>query len=247
MAKQKDKEKKKSLSDQFTEALPMFLPMLAGGLIGGLDTAVAAQEGANRAVEAQAAADVAAAKQALEEKKLEEDTRLREKEIGIKQDKLNQDMALAQMSLTGPGKKKELSAAASMDLGKIQSAQAALEEMQAAMDAGENKFSIIGENPYTAAQKRFVEAFGRLQSGGAISEKEFELFKDLTPSSLDEEAIVKQKMESLRSDLAQRYENLTGEPSQLAQASKQIEGFKEIADRYSLEEIQEALNRRRGR
>jgi hypothetical protein len=47
-----------------------------------------------------------------------------------------------------------------------------LDEMSSALGSGQNTFSLVGDNDYTAAARRATEAYGRMQSGGAINKDE---------------------------------------------------------------------------
>ena len=227
MAKKKREE---DLPSQFKQALTGFLPLIAGSIAGGLETGIAAQEGAMSMQEAQRKAK-------LDEKKSDREDRslsLQEREVKVKEDKLKLDEKIASSaSKSGP----KLGSEDKKRLGSIQMGQAAIEDMQLAIDSGVNKFSIIGDNEFTFARNRFVESIGRLQSGGAINADEQERFEQLVPSSTDSEEIVNIKMNTLREEMSRRFETITGRPSELATSSQAINNLKEIGNQYSLEQL----------
>jgi hypothetical protein len=75
--------------------------------------------------------------------------------------------------------------------------------MKQALTKGENTFSLVGENPFTLAQNKFIESYGRRQSGGAIGEEERKAFKARTPVSTDSKEMQKKKLDQLEAELAQ--------------------------------------------
>lgn len=88
----------------------------------------------------------------------------------------------------------------------------AIEDMSKALfQDNENTFSLIGENPFTIASTRFEEAFGRLQSGGAITADEEKRFARLRPKATDSRKIQEQKLADMREQLQSIYLN-TGVP-----------------------------------
>ena len=98
----------------------------------------------------------------------------------------------------------------------------AIEDMSTALfDQGENTFSLIGDNPFTVASTRFEEAFGRLQSGGAITEDEEKRFARLRPKATDSEKIQRQKLADMREQLQSIYLN-TGVPQYQAAQGGQV-------------------------
>lgn len=85
--------------------------------------------------------------------------------------------------------------------------------MRQALEKGENTFSLVGENPYTLAQNKFIESYGRRQSGGAIGEEERKAFKGRTPISTDSREMQKKKLDQLEAELSQTLEEETSEKS----------------------------------
>lgn len=84
-----------------------------------------------------------------------------------------------------------------------QAAADAVDGMEKALVTdNQNTFSIVGDNDYTMNEKRFVEFFGRLQSGGAIGVEEAKAFKKLLPGVGDSKEMQKNKLADMKSRLA---------------------------------------------
>ena len=84
----------------------------------------------------------------------------------------------------------------------------ALKDMSAALDAGQNTFSIIGDNDFTAANARFTEALGRMQSGGAIGKDEQKKFMAMAPKASDSAVMQQKKLSALQSEMTNRLSTL---------------------------------------
>lgn len=199
--------KDNKMSDDMKTALLAGLPILIGGLIGGEDGLGAGAEAAQVGLGVQA-----------KEQAVEAQGKAKQQEIAIKQQEADAKTADAQgkadlrLSQIGLNKVKTLTAiqkglpkAASAKfqglssenqkrLSSIISGDRAITQMTMSIQSGENLFEVLGESKYTDARNRFVEAIARLQSGAAISEKEFDIFTGFTPSTVEARAIVEEKM-----------------------------------------------------
>jgi membrane-associated HD superfamily phosphohydrolase len=113
----------------------------------------------------------------------------------------------------------------------------AVGDLKNAIDQGVNKFSLVGDNPYTFAANRFVEAIGRLQSGGAINEQEVENFKKLIPGVTDSKQISELKLKTLQEDLSSRLNTLGFAPEELGISSTQSQQAPEMSKRQRLEAL----------
>lgn len=67
-------------------------------------------------------------------------------------------------------------------------------DMRKALEDGDNTFSLFGDNNFTEAQRRSSEAFGRLQSGGAINKDEEARFIAMGPKPTDSKEMQMQKL-----------------------------------------------------
>lgn len=81
-------------------------------------------------------------------------------------------------------------------------------ELRKALNEGENTFEWIGSSKFTMARDKVVEAFGRMQSGGAITEWEQKTFQEMLPKVGDNIEIQKGKMKDMLEIMASRVENL---------------------------------------
>ena len=101
-------------------------------------------------------------------------TKLRKKSNITKNEEKKKANAIAEKSLS-EGKIQRLD--------NIRNGLTALAKVEKAMDAGENKFSLIGDNNYTAGARLFNEMLGRMQSGGAIGKDEEKRFSAICSDS----------------------------------------------------------------
>ncbi len=90
----------------------------------------------------------------------------------------------------------------------------ALDEMDAALAAGDNTFSLIGDSAYTAAARRATEAYGRMQSGGAINKEEESRFEKTLPRPTDSAEIQRKKLVKQKQEMVSRLKTLGFTPEQ---------------------------------
>lgn len=90
-----------------------------------------------------------------------------------------------------------------------------LDEMGSALDNGQNTFSMIGDNDYTAAGRRATEAYGRMQSGGAINKDEEARFEKTLPRTTDSKDIQRKKLLTQRDEMISRLKTLGFTPEQV--------------------------------
>lgn len=90
----------------------------------------------------------------------------------------------------------------------------ALDEMDQALAAGDNTFSLIGDTAYTAAARRATEAYGRMQSGGAINKEEEARFEKTLPRPSDSVEIQRQKLIKQKEEMVARLKTLGFTPEQ---------------------------------
>jgi hypothetical protein len=124
---------------------------------------------------------------------------------------------------------KSLSEGKIQRLDNIRNGLTALAKVEKAMDAGENKFSLIGDNNYTAGARLFNEMLGRMQSGGAIGKDEEKRFSAMLPTSFDSEEMARSKIKELKDILKSRFQTLSiGSPGimQIAEADEVKNGGK---------------------
>lgn len=217
--------KKLSLSEQFSAGLAGALPqLLAGGvglLLGGGEGALGAMEGVAQIQEQEAASKQQAAELAIKEKRnaidefaattnaikgqqeielSKEGLKLKGRELDIKEKQNLFDLAEAYKKANPPAQEKlaKLDATSKQRLGSIMTGDRALNDMASAIERGENLFSALGESKYTDARNRFVESIARLQSGAAISDKEFDIYTGFTPATVEEKEVINEKMKRNR-------------------------------------------------
>lgn len=84
----------------------------------------------------------------------------------------------------------------------------AISDMTAALSKGDNTFSVVGDNHFTEARQRFVEAIGRMQSGGMIGKEEGDAFRRMAPTATDSRAIQQLKLRNMMQEMQSRMQTL---------------------------------------
>jgi hypothetical protein len=90
----------------------------------------------------------------------------------------------------------------------------AIADMRNALKKGTNTFSLIGDNDYTEARRRFAEGFGRLQSGGVIGAEELQNFEALAPKVTDSKEQQQAKLDRMEAELRSRIKLAGIEPTE---------------------------------
>jgi hypothetical protein len=111
---------------------------------------------------------------------------------------------------------KELSSEQRVRLDNASLAYKAILDLKQAVQDKENKFSLIGDNDYTEASRRFQEGMGRMQSGGAINKDEEERFGKLVPSTFDSKEMVEKKLKNMENELKTRIKGFGVDPNLIA-------------------------------
>lgn len=99
---------------------------------------------------------------------------------------------------------KPLSAEAQQRYDNATMALKGVQEMRKALKAGQNTFSVIGDNEFTLGSQNFVEGLGRMQSGGAIGAEEQKRFENMRPKATDSTAIQMKKLDQAEKELRAR-------------------------------------------
>lgn len=95
-----------------------------------------------------------------------------------------------------------------------------LDDMGAALDKGDNTFSMIGDNEYTRASRAATEAYGRMQSGGAINKDEEARFEKTLPGKLDSKDMQRTKILKQRDEMLSRLKTLGFTPEEIGYQPK---------------------------
>lgn len=90
----------------------------------------------------------------------------------------------------------------------------AIDQMGTALDNGDNTYKMIGDNKYTEAERKAAEAYGRMQSGGAINKEEEERFLAMLPRATDKKEMQRHKLISQRDEMISRLRTLGFTPEQ---------------------------------
>lgn len=153
----------------------------------------------------------------LEQKKAMSDEDYKKQELKIKQ--MEADTHRLGLDNKNPtdfdGKLKKLNATEKTRFDNVRMGYQSITDMANALKAGNNTFSLIGDNDYTLAARNFEEALGRMQSGGAINKDEAARFRSLIPSAKDSAAIQATKLKKMQEELASRFETLGFKPQEV--------------------------------
>ena len=189
-----------------------------------MEQAKVAKELENQAFDRRLKEQQLAASQAEMKRKGDESQRdfeLKKEELAIKRAQASGEVApspekrLAKMGAEGQGK-----------VASVASGLRALEEMKGAMGKGfgpryvNPNTAILGaftsDDPFSKSQRVLSEVVGRLQSGGAIGEKELESFNAMGPRPSDSPEIAKAKLDDQRRFLTDKLAGFGFKESELA-------------------------------
>jgi len=115
---------------------------------------------------------------------------------------------------SGGGAPKPLSGEQQKVVSNSSMALQAIADMRNALKKGTNTFSLIGDNDYTEARRRFAEGFGRLQSGGVIGAEEIENYNAMAPKATDSAAQQQAKLDRMEAELRSRIKLAGIEPTE---------------------------------
>ena len=110
---------------------------------------------------------------------------------------------------------KDLNSSDKARLDNVQMTIKGIRDMDAALAKGVNTFSLIGDNDYTTAERSAAEAFGRMQSGGAINKEEEKRFIAMGPKATDSVEQQAAKLKRQQEELYSRAKTLGFEPDEL--------------------------------
>lgn len=148
--------------------------------------------------------DLTAAKRALENRKLEADTR-----------KLNAEASEKSSIKPLDARMQKLNASDKVRFDNATMMLKNIKDMDSALAGGSNTFSLKGDNPYTIAARNAAEAYGRMQSGGAINKDEEARFNAASPGMRDNREVQALKLQKQRDVAIDRLKTLGFTPEEL--------------------------------
>lgn len=113
------------------------------------------------------------------------------------------------------GRLAKLGAEGKQRLDNAMMAHRAIRDMRAALDGGDNTFSVVGDNNFTEARRRYTEGLGRMQSGGQIGGGELRTFQDMVPGVKDKSEMQRKKLQNAELEMRQRIRTLGFDPDEL--------------------------------
>ncbi len=127
---------------------------------------------------------------------------------------------------TDAGKLQNLNSSDKQRYDNVIMANRSLQQMAEALNKGDSRYSLIGDNDFTAALGRYKEAVGRMQSGGAIGTKEAQQFIDMARSLGDNTERTQSKLNELNTIMRDRFKTLGFDPNNnpdMAQLTRKAE------------------------
>lgn len=130
----------------------------------------------------------------------------------MQMEKLAMDLEDKKFSKTPEGRLQKLGAEQKQRLDNAKLGLISTRGMADALKAGDNTFSLIGDNDFTQQRALFEESLGRMQSGGAISKEEEKRFKEMAPTKWDSAEMQQKKLAQLEQEMNSRIATLGFKP-----------------------------------
>ena len=86
----------------------------------------------------------------------------------------------------------------------VEDALSGIEEMDKALAAGQNTFSLIGDNDFTRFRDQYVDAITRMQTGATMSDREELFYARNVPTTFDSIEIQRDKLSNLYDRMKRR-------------------------------------------
>ena len=150
--------------------------------------------------------------------------------------------------LKGANGKAKLNGEEQKRLDSAGMALAAVQGMRKALSNGDWTRKPIGDNDFTMWRKDFEEGLGRMQSGGAIGEKEAESFREMAPGPLDSAEMQYKKLAKLEREMSARIRGLGRDPEEtlkergMSEFPRQVRKGNKVATVNDQSELDEALD-----
>lgn len=131
-------------------------------------------------------------------------------------DKMRQEREQRELEKTPKGKLSKMGADQKARFDNVVLGIDAITGMENALAGGSNTFSFFGDNDFTRNERKWEEAIGRMQSGGAISDPEAERFRQMIPGVRDSKEQQAKKLADMREIMEQRFGTFGFDKSQAA-------------------------------
>lgn len=128
----------------------------------------------------------------------------------------------AEMKKSVDGRLAKLGAEGKQRLDNAKLGLISVQGMADALGAGQNTFSLWGDNDFTQQRSLFEEALGRMQSGGAISKEEERRFKEMAPTFKDSPEMRQKKLVNLQQEMVSRIGTLGFKPDEIGVTVTQL-------------------------
>lgn len=142
----------------------------------------------------------------------------------MQMEKLAMDLEEKKFSKTPEGRLQKLGAEQKQRLDNAKLGLISTRGMSDALKAGDNTFSLVGDNDFTQQRSLFEESLGRMQSGGAISKEEEKRFKEMAPTKWDSAEMQQKKLAQLENEMNSRIGTLGFKPEDVGIAARSSGG-----------------------
>jgi hypothetical protein len=169
----------------------------------------------------QAKASVLTAQQRQSQANEDRSFGLKERELALK----DRELSNKQKEKTEVSPEIKLAKLNTSDKARYDNSKLGLEyvqKMDNALANGDNTFSLVGDNNFTNAQAYAAEAFGRMQSGGAINKDEEARFLRMAPRPTDSLEMQRTKLANQQKLFADRLNTLGFTPEEAGLSLKEI-------------------------
>lgn len=144
----------------------------------------------------------------LRRQQINSDANLKKQAFGLDSQKLDWEKDKALMESAKKNNAATLNSSDKQRYDNINMASKGIAGMRTALTNGDNTFSLIGDNDFTANRSRAVEAIGRMQSGGAIGVDEQKRFEKMLPTSMDSAEMQQKKLQALEDEMTARIQTM---------------------------------------
>jgi hypothetical protein len=98
----------------------------------------------------------------------------------------------------------------------------AADDLREALDNGADRFSVLGDNDFTAARAFWTDSISRMQSGAALTEEEASRFEAMAPTKTDSHDQVQKKLDRIENFMAGRLESMGFETGEIRDFRKGV-------------------------
>lgn len=135
-------------------------------------------------------------------------TAIKQQQLMDAQRKSEESQKQSAFEKTTEGRVSKLTGEKAKRLDEARMGFTAVNGMAAALDNGDDTFSMVGDNDFTRFSSAFEEGLGRMQSGGMIGKEEAARFRKMRPTAMDSKEQQRAKLLFLQDEFTNRMKTL---------------------------------------